>query len=87
MSYSIRELRELTDKQLIEKHDERATHTVVGTQYYIDELDRRSRERNENSMHDLSLQSQKLAKRTYIQSWISVVASIVALVVSVTAIT
>lgn len=44
-SPSIRELRTLSDEELIRRHDEEATHTVVGTQYYLDELHRRAQER------------------------------------------
>lgn len=82
MSHTIDKLRHLSDEQLIKEHDEKAKHTVVGTNYYVDELDRRSRDRSDKAMHELAVESQKLARRTYIQSWISVGASVLALAVS-----
>lgn len=44
-SPSIHELRTLSDEELIRRHDSEATHTLVGTQYYLDELHRRAQER------------------------------------------
>lgn len=82
MSHTIENLRHLSDEQLIKEHDEKAKHTVVGTQYYVDELERRSRNRSDKAMHRLAVESQKLARRTYIQSWVSVVTSILALAIS-----
>lgn len=38
MAHSIAELKKLSDAELIRQHDEEATHTVVGTAYYVDEL-------------------------------------------------
>jgi len=38
MAHSIEELKKLSDDELIRKHDEEAKNTVVGTQYYVDEI-------------------------------------------------
>jgi len=43
-SPSIRDLRALSDEELISRHDAEAKQTVVGTQYYLDELHRRQQE-------------------------------------------
>jgi hypothetical protein len=59
----------MSDKQLIREHDEHAQNTVRGTSYYMEELDRRSRERFE-----------KATKRL---SWLSVIASIAAVITSI----
>lgn len=72
MVYSIKELRELDDEQLIREHDDKAKNTSVGTQYYMDELDRRSRGRNEKAMLKLTV--------------VSTVTSIVAIIIGVIAI-
>lgn len=72
MVYSIKELRELTDEELIKEHDNKAKNTVAGTQYYIDELDRRSRDRNERAMLKLTI--------------VSTATSIIAITISVIAI-
>ncbi len=42
---TITELREMNDDELIEKHDELAKATVVGTQHYLQEIYRRDQER------------------------------------------
>jgi len=41
MTRSIRELRDASNKELIQEHDEIATHTVAGVDYYLNELARR----------------------------------------------
>ncbi|OYU19229.1 MAG: hypothetical protein CFE34_06420 [Rhodobacteraceae bacterium PARR1] len=42
MAETVAELKKLSDEELVRRHDERATSTVVGTAHYLDEL--RSRE-------------------------------------------
>jgi len=41
MTRTIRELRHASDEELIEEHDELATHTIPGVDYYLNELARR----------------------------------------------
>ena len=55
MVYSIKQLRALSDEELIQEHDKKALNTVAGTKYYMEELDRRSRERNEKMMFKLTV--------------------------------
>jgi hypothetical protein len=38
---TLKDLRALSDDELIRRHDEEAAHTVVGTDYYLAELARR----------------------------------------------
>jgi len=83
MIRSIEELRLTSDNELVKEHDKKAANTSVGTNYYTDELDRRSRDRNQQATYNLSLATQKLAQRTYVQSWVSVSASVIALAISV----
>ena len=45
MAHSLYELRNLTDDEVVRRHDDQAKTTVVGTQYYLDELTRRYQER------------------------------------------
>lgn len=85
MARKISDLRAIPDEVLIEEHDQTAQHTVVGTDYYMDELERRSRERAAEESHRLAVESHRLADRTF---WLTVatsVLSVVALVVSVLA--
>lgn len=65
---SIKELRAMSDEELIKEHDKKAENTSVGTQYYIDELDRRSRDRSQKESYNLSNSTQRLARKTYWQS-------------------
>jgi hypothetical protein len=45
-----RELNNLSDEDLIEKYNEAAEHTVVGTGFYLDELVRRDNVRESKRM-------------------------------------
>ena len=47
---SLKDLQNLTDDELVKRHDEQAETTVVGTQYYQDELNRRSLDRQTKAM-------------------------------------
>jgi hypothetical protein len=85
MSRSIRALREMTDDDLIAEHDQHATNTVVGTDYYVEELDRRSRERATEASQRLADEGVKLSRRTYVLTWVSAGTSLLALLVAVLA--
>ena len=50
MALSLSDLRSLTDDELVERHDSQAKTTVVGTQYFLDELNRRYQERQTKAM-------------------------------------
>ncbi len=50
MSLKLKELRELTDEQLVELYDKTANHTAVGLNYYTEELNRRSNENTNKTM-------------------------------------
>jgi len=41
MSYTMEQLRATSDADLVRGHDEAAQHTVVGVNYFLDELRRR----------------------------------------------
>ena len=41
VSMSVEQLRNASEEELIREHDRLATHTVVGTKHYLDELWRR----------------------------------------------
>ena len=44
LSLSLKNLRALPTDQLIEQHDRAATHTSVGVNYYLQELERRDQQ-------------------------------------------
>ena len=50
MALTLSDLRSLTDDELVERHDIQAKSTVVGIQYYLDELSRRHQEQQTKSM-------------------------------------
>ena len=50
MALSLLDLRSLPDDELVERHDSQAKTTVVGTQYFLDELNRRYQERQTKAM-------------------------------------
>ena len=78
MAYAIEALRALSDDQLIADHDEKAKFTTVGTDYFMDELDRRSRERALEAAN-------RLARRSFWMTVASTVLSLVATAVAVVA--
>ena len=45
MSYSIKQMRDLSDEALIEAHDQAAQNTFVGVDYFLAELRRRDGDR------------------------------------------
>ncbi|MCF6507370.1 hypothetical protein E9549_08110 [Blastococcus sp. MG754426] len=80
MVRKIEELRATSDEDLIAEHDAKAGHTSVGTSYYMDELERRSRERAAQRSHELAVRSFWLAIATSALSLVAVVVSVLALV-------
>jgi len=50
MSLRLKELRKLTDKELVELYDQTANYTSVGLNYYAEELNRRSNENTNKIM-------------------------------------
>ncbi len=54
MAETIEELRSLTAKEIIKRHDQRAGNTVVGTQHYLNELARRDAVRQGERMERLT---------------------------------
>lgn len=51
---SLADLRRLRDAELIERHDAEAENTVVGVNYYLDELARRESKRQLNTVGRLT---------------------------------
>jgi hypothetical protein len=54
MALSVKELKALTIEELEKRQDEQAQHTVVGTQYYLDELGRREQDKLNQEMLQLT---------------------------------
>lgn len=50
LSYSYEQLCQMEDNELIKQHDEKAEFTVVGINYFLEELARRDAQRVNNSM-------------------------------------
>jgi hypothetical protein len=70
MSETLAELENLSDDELRRRHDERAQHTVVGTQFYIDEFRARKTDRLNSSV-------ERLTRRLF---WLTVVIVLATLV-------
>jgi hypothetical protein len=68
MSRSIESLRAMSDAEVIAEHDLAAQHTSVGTGYWVDELERRSRDRS-------TAASNRLATASF---WLSIVSTVIA---------
>lgn len=76
MVRSIKTLRETPDEQLIAEHDQLAQNTVVGTQYFMDELNRRVQQRALEA-------ADGLARRAF---WLTVANTVLAVVAAVAAV-
>jgi len=50
MANTLKELREMSDEQLIIEHDNLANRTQVGLNYYLDELNRREQNKQTEAM-------------------------------------
>lgn len=75
MSHKIAELHALTDQEVIALHDEVARTTSVGTDYWMRELERRSREHSDRT-------NSRLARASLVLSVVSVVIAMIALFVT-----
>ena len=60
MARPLQELRAMTEDKLIAAHDATAKNTVVGLNYYLDELLRREQYRQTQAMIKLTDQTKKL---------------------------
>jgi CHASE3 domain sensor protein len=78
MSFSIAQLRAMSDAELIATHDALARNTSVGINYYLDEIERRERER-------AAKESQKLARAAFVVSIVGTILSVIATVAAVVA--
>lgn len=83
MSETLRELREMSDDEVVRRHDDLAKYTSVGVNYWLDELDRRSADRAAAASHAAELASLHLGRRSFWLSVISAATSVAALVVAV----
>ncbi|TFC92049.1 MULTISPECIES: hypothetical protein [Cryobacterium] len=70
MSQSIESLHAMSDAEVIAEHDAVAKSTSVGTAYWMDELERRSRDRS-------TAASNRLATASF---WLSIVSTVIAVV-------
>lgn len=81
MVRTIQELRATPDETLIAEHDRRAKNTSVGTDYYVQELERRSRDRAAEASNRLAVQSYRMAFASTVLAAVATIAAIVALFV------
>jgi hypothetical protein len=78
MSFNIKDLRSISDEELIRLHDALAVNTSVGVDYYLEELQRRE-QRRANEI------SERLSRRVVVLTLVNTAAVILALGVSVLA--
>ncbi|MFG2052134.1 hypothetical protein ACGFIW_32485 [Micromonospora sp. NPDC048935] len=74
----IADLRHVPDDELIAEHDNLAQHTMSGTAYYMDELERRERRRAIEA-------SDRLARRAYRLAWSNTLLALVAAAAAIVA--
>ena len=81
MGLTIAQLHALTDEQVVQQHDETAVHMSPGTDYWMMELERRSRERATEAGENYARLSFRLSVVTVVASALALVVAIVALFV------
>lgn len=79
MTMSIQQLRSATDEQLIAEHDQLATSTIPGVNWYLDELRRRGQERQAKASEDLARQAVRLAEGTLSIAVVAIAVSVIAI--------
>jgi len=82
MSLSIQALRGLTDSELVAAHDDAAQNTMVGVNYYLDEIHRREQAASMESSAKLARASLQLAAVSAVASLVSIMVAVVAIVLS-----
>jgi hypothetical protein len=76
MGLKIAELNALTDEEVIAAYDQHAKHFAPATGFWMEELERRSRERS-------TLATNRLSRNSYVLAIVSTVIAVLALAVSV----
>lgn len=85
MAYSLEDPRALSDAQLIAEHDEKSRFTTIGSAYYVEELDRRSRDRAAAASQEVAEAAVDLARKTVRLTWAILALTVVAAVAAVVA--
>lgn len=83
---SVKELKTLTAEDLERLHDEQAKHTVVGTQYYLDELGRREQDKLNNEMLQLTRDMHRMTVVMTRATLLALAIAVLSLVVGIVAI-
>lgn len=75
MSYmpTLKELENLSDEEIIKRHDAMAANTLVGTAFYADELARRQTSAQNDKMLSLTKKMEKLTWAMLILTLINIV--------------
>lgn len=60
-----KQVRQMTDDELIKQHDIATDNTVVGLSFFIDEIKRREAAKAAESNQALARESQRLARRSF----------------------
>ena len=76
MAHSLRQLRSLSDDELVDRYDQTAKSTGVGLSYYEDELNRRAYQRAADASAEEAKSARSLAKANM---WLAAAAIIVAI--------
>ncbi|UQU64905.1 hypothetical protein COUCH_00625 [Couchioplanes caeruleus] len=80
MVRKISDLRAASDEELIAEHDGHAVSTHVGTAYYMEELDRRDRNRAMAATEALARGAYRLTWANTVLAAVAAVAAIIALI-------
>jgi hypothetical protein len=77
MAESIAQLRQISDTDLIQRHDSLAQSTAVGTAHYLAELGRRDQQKISDEMLRFTLEMDKMTRRITFLTVVTTVATLV----------
>lgn len=86
MAAPIKELKSLSVEELERLHDEQAQRTVVGTQYYLDELGRREQDKLNQEMLQLTRDMHRMTVVMTNATRVALALAVLSLIVSIIAV-
>jgi hypothetical protein len=83
MALKLADLRSMSDEELVRTYDQMAPTTMVGLDWYREELNRRAYERDTEAMRSLTEQTVRLTEQTVRLTRVGIAVAVLALIVAV----
>jgi hypothetical protein len=86
IALSVQQLKALTDEEIERYHDQEAEHTMVGTQYFLDELGRREQDKLNKEMLELTRDMHRMTTTMTRATYVALALAVLSLIVGIVAI-